>query len=89
MNLLKKKKKRIKVEIYSKDACHLCDLAKEILFRTQQKIAFDIKEIDITRDSILYEEYKDQIPVIFINGRKSFKYRISEKELYKKLKRLT
>lgn len=89
MNLLKSSKKKVKIEIYSKADCHLCDVAKAILLKARQGIPFDFQEIDITDDPVLYEKYKEQIPVIFINGRKSFKYRVHEKELYKKLKRLT
>ncbi|MCH7678381.1 glutaredoxin family protein [candidate division KSB1 bacterium] len=81
MSLLKK----IKVEIYSKPHCHLCDQAKSVLLAAQKKFFFNLIEVDITTDKILVEEYKEQIPVVFINDRKAFKFRVDENELYKRL----
>ncbi len=85
MTLLKENSKEIKVAIYSKSDCHLCDEAKSVLLAAQRKFFFDLVEVDITTDKILFEEYKEQIPVIFMNDRKVFKFRINEKELYKQL----
>jgi len=65
----------------------LCDEAKAILLKTQQRFPFDLTEIDITRDARLYAEYKEQIPVIFIEGKKAFKYHIDEEKFIRKLKR--
>jgi len=82
MNLLKEK---IKVEIYSKSDCHLCDEAKSVLSKVQQEIPFDFFEVDITSNRELFTEYKEQIPVVFICGKKAFKFRVNEKELRKRL----
>lgn len=79
---------KVEVKVYSKEDCCLCDDVKKVLKRVQIDIPFETIEIDITKDSKNFEEYKDQIPVIFINGHKAFKYRVSENELRKKLKRL-
>ncbi len=85
MNFLRRKKATVKVEIYSKEDCHLCEEAKAVLLKAKQKYPIQITEIDISLDSELLEKYKEQIPVVFINGRKAFKFRIDEKELYKKI----
>ena len=44
--------------------------------------------IDIETDALLEKEYSEQIPVVFINGNKAFKYHVDEGELEKKVKRL-
>ena len=85
MSLLKRKKKEIKVKIYSKSDCHLCDEAKSVLSKVQQEIPFDFFEVDITSNRELFTEYKEQIPVVFICGKKAFKFRVNEKELRKRL----
>lgn len=85
MNFLRRKKAPVKVEIYSKEDCHLCEVAKAVLLRVKQKYPIQITEIDISLDNELLEKYKEQIPVVFINGRKAFKFKIDEKELYKKI----
>lgn len=78
--------KKIQVEIYTKEGCHLCDVAEAVLKKVQQRYDFQIKQVNITQGKQIYEEYKEQIPVIFINGHKAFKYQIDEKQLVKKLK---
>lgn len=89
MNFLKRKKEiKIKVEIYSKPDCYLCDNAKTILLKAQKNLPFNIEEVDITQNKELFEQYKEQIPVVFINGRKAFKFRVNEKALQKQLKEL-
>ncbi len=85
MSLLKRKSKKIKVEIYSKPDCHLCDEAKSVLLAAQKKFFFNLIEVDITTDKILVEEYEEQIPGVFINDRKAFKFHIDEIELCKRL----
>ncbi len=87
MSLLKRKSKKIKVEIYSKSDCHLCDEAKSVLSKVKQEIPFDFFEVDITSNRELFTEYKEQIPVVFICGKKAFKFRVNEKELRRKLLR--
>lgn len=77
----------INVTIYSKKDCHLCDIAKETLLGLQQEFLFSLTEIDIEKDRQAYEKYKYLIPVIEIDGKEVFNYRINENEL-KKLLRL-
>tara|TARA_B100000315_G_C14108688_1_gene377097 strand:+ start:201 stop:452 length:252 start_codon:yes stop_codon:yes gene_type:complete len=79
----------IKVEVFSKKECHLCEEAKKMIYKVEQSSQFplQIEEIDIMTDSSLYERFKEEIPVIFINGKKAFKYRVDEKILRKKLAR--
>ena len=40
---------------------------------------FDLREVNILEDSAAYEMYKHEIPVIFIDGKKTFKYRLDER----------
>ncbi|MFQ5603156.1 MAG: glutaredoxin family protein [bacterium] len=89
MTLLSRKKVKAKVEIFSKPDCHLCDEAKAVIKKVQGQWPFVLEEVDITKDKHLFEKYKEQIPVIFINGRKAFKFRVEENEFKKKLKRVS
>jgi glutaredoxin len=66
------------VVVYSRSGCHLCDVIKETLKYAQEKADFQWREIDIDSDAQLRQEYNDQIPVVFIDGRKAFKYHMSE-----------
>ena len=73
------------VEIYSKPHCSLCEEAKKILLKVKETLHFELKEIDISSDNSVLEKYKEQIPIIFINGKKAFKFHVDEEELKKKL----
>ncbi len=88
MNSSKEKKRRIRVEIFSKDDCSLCDKAKAVLLDVQPEFDFELQEIDITQNPTTFERFKEEIPVIFINGRKAFKYHVQPEALRKKLRRL-
>ena len=77
----------IEVTIYSKPDCHLCEEAKEVLLKAQRQEPFVLKEINIEEDAEADTAFKEQIPVIFIAGRKAFKYRVGERELLQRLRR--
>jgi glutaredoxin len=78
----------VRIEIYSRPGCHLCDEAKEIIERVRQRIPFAFSVINIDTDPELERLYGEQIPVVFINGNKAFKYHVDEVELEKKAKKL-
>jgi glutaredoxin len=77
----------VSVEIYSRPGCHLCDVAKESIEKVRAHLAFDLRVINIETDPELEKAYGQEIPVVFINGQKSFKYRVDEAEFEKKVKR--
>jgi glutaredoxin len=71
----------VNITIYSKKNCHLCDIAKEALIKTQKEFPFSLIEVDIEKDRELFEKYKYLIPVIEIDGEKTFTYKVNEAEL--------
>jgi len=76
------------VIVYSRPGCHLCDVVKETLARAAANLAdFRWREVNIDTDPELQRLYNDQVPVVFINGRKAFKYRMEEREFLRTLKR--
>ncbi len=78
----------IKVEIYSRPGCHLCDDAKDVIERVRSRVPFELSIIDIETDPALEQLYGAEIPVILINGNKAFKYRVDEAQFESKVKRL-
>ncbi len=87
MNFRRINKPKARVEIYSKPDCHLCDEAKAVLLRVRKRYPFELLEVDITQDG-RYDEFREQIPVIFVNERKAFKYRVDEREFIRKLEQV-
>jgi glutaredoxin len=73
------------VIVYSRKGCHLCEIVKESLVKLHKRGGFQWREVDVDSDAQLRRQYNDQVPVVFINGRKAFKYRMDEQEFLRKL----
>jgi len=73
------------VIVYSRKGCHLCEIVKESLVKLQKRGGFVWREIDVDSDAEIRRLYTDEVPVVFINGRKAFKYRMDEQEFLRKL----
>jgi hypothetical protein len=71
----------IRVTIYSRPGCHLCDEMKAVVTRVADRVPLDVEEIDISGDAALESRYALDIPVLMVDGRKAAKYRITEDEL--------
>jgi glutaredoxin len=80
----------VRLTIYSKPGCHLCEEMKSLIHRVVASHAdphtISIEEMDISTDQGLLDRYGLEIPVLTIDGKKVAKYRVSEKELIRILK---
>ena len=56
------------ITIYSRQGCHLCDDAENVLESLREELNFEIEVIDIDIDPELIKLYSDQVPVIHIDG---------------------
>ena len=70
-----------KVILYTRAGCHLCDKAKKVL----QDAGVSFEPVDIDQNPELQARYNEEVPVVFIDGRKAFKYRIDRRELARRL----
>jgi len=76
----------MRLTIYSKPGCHLCEEMKTTVARVlEDRPAIVLEEIDISLDPSLMATYETDIPVLMIDGKKAAKYRISEPELRQRL----
>jgi glutaredoxin len=75
----------IRVTIYSRPGCHLCDAMKALVTRVGQSMPFSLEEIDISHDASLEGLHGLEVPVLMIDGRKVAKYRVGEDELRRML----
>jgi glutaredoxin len=71
--------------VYSRQGCHLCEAVKESLTKLSRHGGFTWREIDVDTDAELRRQFSDEVPVVFINGRKAFKYRMDEQEFLRRL----
>jgi glutaredoxin len=70
-----------RVTLYTRKGCHLCDDAKRVLLDA----GLSIEEVDIDQDPVLQRQYNEEVPVVFIDGKKAFKYRVDPKDLQRRL----
>jgi glutaredoxin len=76
----------IGLTLYSRPGCHLCDEMKEIAYPVAKELGCAVTVVDISVDPELEARYATEIPVLLVNGRKAFKYRLTERELRKRLR---
>jgi glutaredoxin len=75
----------VRVTLYGKPGCHLCDDARVIVEQVCAELGVGWTEIDITSDPQLFEEYGEQIPVTFVDGRQHDFWRVDPVRLKKAL----
>jgi glutaredoxin len=73
------------VVVYSRKGCHLCEIVKETLSKLERRGGFSWREIDVDGNEELRRQFTDEVPVVFIDGRKAFKYHMDEREFLRKL----
>lgn len=59
---------------------------KKVVRQVAGEIALDVEEIDVDGAAQLKESYGHEVPVLVIDGRKAFKYRLTARELRRKLR---
>jgi len=78
----------IRIEIYSRPGCHLCDEAKEVIEPLSARYAFEVKVTNVDSSPELREAFGAEIPVVLINGKEAFRHRVDARVLERKLKEL-
>jgi glutaredoxin len=73
------------VIVYSRAGCHLCDVVKDTLAQLETQAAFHWRVVDIDADPDLRQLYNEQVPVVFIDGRKAFKYHMDSVQFLRAL----
>ena len=63
--------------LYSRDGCHLCDQAREVLLR----VGHPFDEVDIEADPELHRKYLERIPVVALDGVELYDFFIDESDL--------
>ena len=76
----------IEIKLFGRQGCHLCDEAEKVLDEVcaQGGVRIEgvrIQKVDVDTDPELLKAYGDQVPVVTINGRKLFKYRVEPERL--------
>jgi glutaredoxin len=62
------------VVLYTRQGCHLCEIAAELLARHR----LEVQKVDIDQQPELRERYNECVPVVVIDGRERFRGRVDE-----------
>jgi hypothetical protein len=73
--------------LYSRSDCCLCAEMKKVICRVAASLPLTLHEIDVDGAPELRERYGAEVPVLFIDGRKAFKYEVTAAQLEKRLKK--
>ena len=76
----------IEIVLYTKPDCCLCDTVKAQLHKLRARQPFELREVNILEDSGAYAKFHEEIPVVFMDGRKAFKYHLDERVFLQRLK---
>jgi len=67
----------IKVTLYTKPGCSLCETVEKTIRFVQKKHAFDFEKRNIEDDPIIYDKYRNDIPVILVNGQEIARHQLT------------
>jgi glutaredoxin len=71
--------------MFTRPGCHLCDEMKAVIVDAAARTKFDLEIVNIEGRPELEQLYGQEVPVLFIDGHKAAKYRVTPKELLRKL----
>jgi glutaredoxin len=74
------------VRLYSREGCHLCEQAEELLEEIAAECPLDLDIVDITTDADLFERFRYEIPVVAVEGGGTVSGRITIEDLRRVLR---
>ena len=77
----------IELILYTRNDCPLCHEMETVLEAELPKFDARIQRIEIDGDPDLEARFGTEVPVLFVNDRKAFKYRCTPVELRQRLAR--
>lgn len=73
--------------LYHRTDCHLCDEMRAVVEAVNRDVPFALEQVDVDGDVALAAAYGEEVPVLLVNGRKAFKYRVTPAALRARLAR--
>lgn len=77
----------VRVTLYTKAECHLCEEMAAVVAAVAARVALQVTAVDIAGDPALLQRFQDEVPVLFVDGRKAFKYRVTAGALRRRVRR--
>ncbi len=77
----------IQITLYTRADCGLCHEMEELLAQELPRFDAKLSRVEIDGDPDLEARFGQEVPVLFINQRKAFKFRCTPRELRRRLMR--
>ena len=71
--------------LYTRRDCELCHEMEVVIGEVTPRFKAELQRVEIDGDPDLEAQFGIEVPVLFVNGRKAFKYRCTARELRKRL----
>ena len=71
----------VEVVLYGAPGCGLCDDARRVLEAAREPLGFALREVDISTDPRLEAAHRHEIPLVTVDGRRAFIFRVEPGEL--------
>ena len=75
----------MRVILYTKPGCHLCDEMKEEILRAGCADLYTLEVVNIESNPDLRALYRNEIPVLLIDGVEAFRHRLRTEDLKARL----
>lgn len=77
----------VRVRLYTKEGCWLCDMALDMLNGQKEKFGIEIERIDIGHEGELYDLYRYDVPVLEFRDGTTLNGHIKKKQFLSTLER--
>lgn len=76
---------KARVVLYTRPGCHLCEEARREMLAAGCAEQYELAEVNINDDPALAARYGWDIPVIAIDGRETFKHRLTARQFRREI----
>jgi len=76
----------MRLTLITRHDCHLCDDMAAVIEQVAPRFAADVDVRDVDGHPELLAQYSEEVPVLLIDGRKAFKYRVTTTALERRLR---
>jgi glutaredoxin len=73
------------VTLYTKPGCHLCEAVEQVIRRVATRREFEFVPFNIEADPATFEKFKNDIPVVSVDGVEIARHRMTADQLEKTL----
>ena len=77
----------IALTLYTRTDCELCREMEDVIAAEMPRFVAHLEKVPIDGTPELEKAFGHEVPVLFVNGRKAFKFRCTARELRKRMLR--